>query len=156
MVKLFSLVFGVVSLIVAGFFAYDAIGTRQSLALSQNAIQNEEIRSRFLADEISSLQHKLATRPTYLDGFRDAVLRAGVPNGTGSYKDGFYAAFLMLGNNSYLEGYNASRQQQGLNPISIPLQNKESKDESPKVEDSDRMKLLKEFEAQSKFKIDDN
>jgi hypothetical protein len=115
--------------------------------MKELSLQAERSRSVNLYDEVSALRYKLSDRPTYLDGYRDAILRAGVPNSPGSYKDGFYAAFTMMGEGSFLDGMNVARAQFGLPQILLP-----NKETVGPITMMDRVKLLEEFEKTSPLK----
>lgn len=61
-----------------------------------------ERESALLRDEIKSLDNK----PSYDQGYTDAVIRMGVPKpGSGAFAEGYYAALKTLGNSSYAQGY---------------------------------------------------
>jgi hypothetical protein len=62
-----------------------------------------------LKDEISQLENK----PTYEEGFEDAILRMGGPQNPGSYQDGWDAAIKVIGDSGYADGYHAAIKQFG-------------------------------------------
>jgi hypothetical protein len=77
--------------------------------LVQDCLMLERGRSSLLQDELA----ELARKPTYEQGYRDAVIRAGTPDSPGSYKDGYYAGFLAAGDGGYSDGYHAAIEQFG-------------------------------------------
>jgi hypothetical protein len=77
--------------------------------LLQEVIVIERGRSAILQDELA----EMSRRPTYDQGYRDAIIRAGTPQAPGAYQDGYRAAFAALGDNSYAEGYHAALEQFG-------------------------------------------
>lgn len=148
--KIMSGVFGFsgfFATLVSLYFVYDAYNVHQRFEMKELSLQAERSRSVNLYDEVSALRYKLSDRPTYLDGYRDAILRAGVPNSPGSYKDGFYAAFTMMGEGSFLDGMNVARAQFGLPQILLP-----NKETVGPITMMDRVKLLEEFEKTSPLK----
>lgn len=138
---------GFVATVVSLFFVYDAHTMRQKYEMKDVALDTERSRNANLNDEIIALRYKLQDRPTYLDGYRDAILRAGVPNSPGSYRDGFYAAFTMMGEGGFLDGMNVARAQFGLPQIVLP-----TKDTVGPPTMADRVRLLEEFEKSSPIK----
>ena len=62
-----------------------------------------------LKDEISQLENK----PTYEEGFKDAIIRMGGPQTPGSYLDGWDAAIQVIGDSGYADGYHAAIKQFG-------------------------------------------
>jgi hypothetical protein len=89
-----------------------------------------ELQSSLTEQEIRLLQQELATeraKPTYDEGFRDALLRRGGPNQPGSYKDGYEAAIKLMGNKGYADGYHNAIEQFGYQT--------EGKEITPKIED---------------------
>lgn len=67
------------------------------------------VERNILKDEISQLEHK----PTYEEGFKDAIIRMGGPQTPGSYLDGWDAAIKVIGDSGYADGYHAAIQQFG-------------------------------------------
>lgn len=76
---------------------------------AESSLRFEIQRGQLLNDEISELRSKL----TYEDGYRDAVIRAGAPENASTYKDGYEAALLVVGDATYAEGYHAAIKQFG-------------------------------------------
>jgi len=139
---------GFFATVVSLFFVYDAYNINQRYEMKELALDSERSRNAGLNDEITSLRYKLQDRPTYLDGYRDAILRAGVPNMPGSYRDGFYAAFTMMGEGSFLDGMNVARAQFGMPQIVLP-----TKETVGPPTMADRVKLLEQLEQTSPLKI---
>ena len=75
----------------------------------QDSLLIERGRSALLQDELA----ELSRRPTYEQGYRDAIIRAGTPEAPGNYKDGYYAGFLAVGDGGYADGYHAALEQFG-------------------------------------------
>jgi|APGre2960657404_1045060.scaffolds.fasta_scaffold32638_2 hypothetical protein len=75
----------------------------------QESLMIERGRSALLQDEIG----ELSRRPTYEQGYRDAIIRAGTPEAPGNYKDGYYAGFLSVADAGYADGYHAALEQFG-------------------------------------------
>lgn len=138
---------GFIATLFSLFFVYDAYNIHQRFEMKELALQTERSRASNLNDEVLSLRYKLSDRPTYLEGYRDAILRAGVPNSPGSYRDGFYAAFTMMGEGAFLDGMNVARAQFGLPQILLP-----SKDTVGPPTMMDKVRLLEEFEKASPLK----
>ena len=65
--------------------------------------------NRLLKDELYTERSK----PTYEQGFRDAVVRAGIPNGSGAYRDGFEAAKKFYADGTWANGYHTAIEQFG-------------------------------------------
>ena len=141
-----------VSLVCVGFaviFLADAYNTRHDLRASKNfsearglLYETEASRSRLLQDDL----YEISSKPTYQEGYRDAVIRAGTPTHSGAYRDGYYAAFLALGDTSYADGYHAAILQFGYPKTDVPPS-------SAKVAaERERRKLLEEFEKYSPYK----
>jgi hypothetical protein len=78
-------------------------------SVAESSLRFEMQRGQLLNDEISELR----SRPTYEDGYRDAVIRAGAPENASTYKDGYEAALLVVGDATYAEGYHAAIKQFG-------------------------------------------
>lgn len=72
-----------------------------------NSIYNAE--RRILKDDISELEKK----PTYDQGFKDALIRVGGPQSDGLYRDGWEDAAKLFCDASYTEGYHNAIQQFG-------------------------------------------
>lgn len=75
----------------------------------QESLLIERGRAALLQDEVG----ELSRRPTYEQGYRDAIIRAGTPEGPGNYKDGYFAGFLAVGDAGYADGYHAAIEQFG-------------------------------------------
>lgn len=69
--------------------------------------------SRILRDELQEHRYK----PSYDDGYRDAIIKMGTPSIPGSYTDGFMAAAKVYQNSSYAEGYHNAIKQFGYHEI---------------------------------------
>lgn len=73
-----------------------------------NTIYSAE--NSLLKDEIKSYESK----PSYEQGYKDALIRVGGPQTVGAYADGWDDAFKLFGEeNDYAEGYHAAIQQFG-------------------------------------------
>lgn len=93
-----------------------------------NSIYNAE--HRILKEDISDLEKK----PTYDQGFKDALIRVGGPQSDGLYRDGWDDASKFFCDASYSEGYHNAIQQFGytqpkgttkwLAPEQVPEQDK--------------------------------
>ena len=100
-------------IIALGVFIYNAKQENQRLQLLTIINQAE---NRVLKSEIHSLERAAETRPTYEDGYKEALLRAGRPNYPGAYQDGYEAALKVVGDGSYSEGYHTAIRQFGYQP----------------------------------------
>jgi len=68
-----------------------------------NTLQNRQLD--LMRDECREYQFKLATNPTYDDGYKFALLKRS----NGSYSDGYEDAKLVFdGSNNYASGYHAA------------------------------------------------
>ncbi len=76
---------------------------------TEASLRFEKQRSQLLDDEIAELRSK----PSYEEGYRDAVSRAGAPENASAYKDGYDAAILAVGDGGYADGYHAAIKQFG-------------------------------------------
>lgn len=65
--------------------------------------------NNMLLGEINIIQRQ----PNYNDGYRDAIIKMGGPQGPGSFKDGWDAAIKVLGDGSYTSGYHTAIKQFG-------------------------------------------
>lgn len=103
-----------VSVICCGVLAYNAWTVQkenQKLGL-QNVIYQAE--HRILKDEIYQKERALADRPTYEQGYKDALVRVGGPQTPGAYQDGWDDALKIYGTeNGYADGYHAAIKQFG-------------------------------------------
>ena len=96
-------------LAVGGFSAYkhwDAEAENHRLNLVNSILTLER---NILKDEISQLENK----PSYEEGFNDAIIRMGGPQTPGSYSDGWDAAIKVIGDGGYADGYHAAIKQFG-------------------------------------------
>lgn len=101
-------------LLIAGWGAliWGAVVHRKSeseFRFLQEVIIIERGRSAILQDELAEISRK----PTYEQGYRDAIIRAGTPEMPGNYKDGYYAGFLSVADGGYADGYHAAVEQFG-------------------------------------------
>ena len=100
--------------IALGFMAWTTWNTQkenQKLGL-QNVIYQAE--HRILKDEIYQKERALAERPTYEQGYKDALVRVGGPQSPGAYQDGWDDAMkIYASENSYADGYHAAIKQFG-------------------------------------------
>jgi hypothetical protein len=98
------------SLLGCGFLGYTNWQTQKEnhkLSLL-NAISIAE--HRILKDEIASLDR----RPTYDEGYKNALIRIGGPQTPGAYQDGWDDCMKVIGQDSnYADGYHAAIQQFG-------------------------------------------
>lgn len=96
-------------LVVGGFSVYkhwDAKAENHRLNLVNSILTLEQ---NILKDEIS----ELANKPSYEEGFNDAIIRMGGPQTPGSYSDGWDAAMKVIGDGGYADGYHAAIKQFG-------------------------------------------
>jgi hypothetical protein len=82
----------------------------QKLSL-QNVIYHAE--HRILKDELYQKERALADRPTYEQGYKDALVRVGGPQTPGAYQDGWDDAMKVYADKGYADGYHAAIQQFG-------------------------------------------
>lgn len=78
----------------------------QRLALANVIYQAEH---RILKDEIRIQEQK----PSYDQGYKDALIRLGGPQSPGAYQDGWDGAMIVAGEGGYANGYHAAIQQFG-------------------------------------------
>lgn len=71
-----------------------------------------QAENRVLKAEIHSLEGK----PSYEEGYKEALLKAGRPNSPGAYQDGYEAALKIIGDGGYVEGYHTAIKQFGYQP----------------------------------------
>jgi len=76
----------------------------------------EDERTRLLTDQLKDVEGKLreaefqlTIRPTYENGYRDALVRSE----SGSFTDGYAAAKLVFNNATYVDGYHNAIEQFG-------------------------------------------
>jgi hypothetical protein len=105
------------------FLFIDAYRTRCEIANVKILSGAETQRSQLLYDELNEIKYDYLMKPTYNEGYRDAIIRMGTPNQPGSYRDGYYAAFLALGNSGYSDGYHAAIAQYGFPKTELPPTN---------------------------------
>lgn len=119
-------------IIALGVFIYNVKQENQRLQLLTIINQAE---NRVLKSEIHSLERAAETKPTYEDGYKEALLRAGRPNHPGAYQDGYEAALKVVGDGSYSEGYHTAIRQFGYQPAKDVafLVNEPTKKEQPKT-----------------------
>lgn len=107
--KIMNKFFGVTALffaVVASYMGHILINESNRFALMTDIYRAE---NRILKDELYTERNK----PTYENGFRDAIVRGGTPTGTGSYRDGFEAAQKFYGDGSWSGGYHTAIEQFG-------------------------------------------
>ena len=94
-------------LLTATYKIYDLSKLNQVLALD-NVITKAE--NRILKDEVTELDR----RPTYENGYKDALIRKGGPNDKGDYQNGWEDAMkLATKDSTYADGYHQAIQQYG-------------------------------------------
>lgn len=91
---------------------------KQTVETNRIAFSNTlyESENRLLKDQLKELEYRLSeniSRPSYEEGYRDAILRMGSPQQPGAYRDGYEAAIKALGSNNYAEGYHTAIKQFG-------------------------------------------
>lgn len=102
------------------FLLVDAYKTRHEIGNLKILGEAESERSKLLTDELNEIKYESLSKPTYNEGYRDAIIRMGTPTQPGSYRDGYYAAFTALGNASYADGYHAAIAQYGFPKAELP------------------------------------
>lgn len=95
-----------VAFCVSGF---QYIQTRQENNRLQLVNSIYQAEHRILKDEIREQDQK----PSYDQGYKDALIRIGGPNQPGAYQDGWDAAMKITGEGGYANGYHAAIQQFG-------------------------------------------
>jgi len=103
-------VFGI-AFIVSG---YQFIQIKQENNKLQLVNSIYEAENRILKDEIQTRIYEireLEIKPSYNDGYKDALIRIGGPNNPGAYQDGWDAAMKVAGEGGYANGYHAAIQQ---------------------------------------------
>lgn len=118
--------------IALGIYAYNERQENQRLQFLTIINQAE---NRVLKAEVHSLERANEGKPTYEDGYKEALLRAGRPNGPGAYQDGYEAALKVVGDGSYSEGYHTAIRQFGYQPAKnvAYLVDEPTKKEQPKT-----------------------
>lgn len=77
------------------------VGQENQRLQFNNSIYQAEVR--ILNEEVAELDRK----PTYDQGYRDAIIKMGGPQNPGAYQDGFDAAMKVVDNGGYQNGYHA-------------------------------------------------
>lgn len=95
-----------VLVVLCTYMGHTIINESNRFALMRDIYHAE---NRVLKDELYTER----TKPTYENGYRDAIIRAGFPSGSGSYKDGFDAARKLYGDGSWATGYHTAIEQFG-------------------------------------------
>lgn len=90
----------------AGYLVWDQKAENHRVNLVNSILMMER---GILKDEISQLESK----PSYEEGFQDAIVRMGGPQNPGSYLDGWDAAVKVIGDSGYADGYHAAIKQFG-------------------------------------------
>jgi len=90
----------------SGFIMWNQKAENHRLSLVNSILTLER---NILKDEISQLESK----PSYEEGFNDAIIRMGGPQNSGSYLDGWDAAIKVIGDSGYADGYHAAIKQFG-------------------------------------------
>lgn len=127
-VGIFSLSIGI---IVLGVMLYNSKQENQKYQLLTVINQAE---NRVLKDEIRSLERAADSKPSYEDGYKEALIRAGRPTNPGAYQDGYEAAMKIIDNGGYAEGYHAAIKQFGYQPNkSVAFIIDEPKKDAPKT-----------------------
>lgn len=82
---------------------------------SRQSMMSELYRaeSRILRDELNEIKYK----PTYENGYSDAIIKMGVPTNPSAYTDGFMAAAKIYQNANYADGYHNAIKQFGYENI---------------------------------------
>lgn len=95
-----------VAFCVSGYQAFQSRQENGRLLLVNSIYQAEH---RILKDELREYEQK----PTYDQGYKDALIRIGGPTQPGAYQDGWDAAMKVAGEGGYANGYHAAIQQFG-------------------------------------------
>lgn len=77
---------------------------RYSAIRELNLVENRLLKDQLYEDN---------SRPTYENGFRDAIIRAGSPSGAGSYRDGWEACAKLYSDGTWSAGYHTAIDQFG-------------------------------------------
>lgn len=91
---------------VSGYQTFQTKQENGRLLLMNSIYQAEH---RIFKNELKENEQK----PTYEQGYRDALIRIGGPTQPGAYQDGWDAAMKVVGEGSYANGYHAAIQQFG-------------------------------------------
>jgi len=94
-----------VLIMATGFSVYKQFETNQ--------VRYENTTLRFENSMLTNEVRAMETAPSYDDGYRDAVIKLGGPQSSGSYQDGWNAAVKVLASNTYAEGYHTAIKQFG-------------------------------------------
>jgi hypothetical protein len=101
--------FGSIALVFLGYSIY--VSHMYVVENSKNTTIKElfAAENRILKDEIYAERGK----PTYENGYRDAILRAGSPTGSGAYRDGWESCAKLYTDGSWTSGYHTALEQFG-------------------------------------------
>lgn len=107
--SIMSKVFGSIALVFLGYSVY--ISHMYTVESNKNITMKDlfAAENRLLKDDIYAERSK----PTYENGYRDAILRAGSPTGSGSYRDGWESCSKLYADGSWASGYHAALEQFG-------------------------------------------
>jgi hypothetical protein len=111
--------FGSIALV---FFGYSIYVSHMYIVESNKNATIKELfaaENRLLKDEIYAERSK----PTYENGYRDAILRAGPPTGSGTYRDGWEACAKLYADGSWTSGYHTALEQFGWKNESTAFKN---------------------------------
>ena len=100
-----SWIFASVLAAVAGYAIVRDFESRQYRIQAANLAYDNSM----LLGEINIIEKQ----PNYNDGYRDAIIKMGGPQGPGSFQDGWDAAIRVLGDGSYTTGYHTAIKQFG-------------------------------------------
>ena len=111
--------FGSIALVFLGYSIY--VSHMYIVESNKNATIKElfAAENRLLKDEIYAERSK----PTYENGYRDAILRAGPPTGSGTYRDGWEACAKLYADGSWTSGYHTALEQFGWKNESTAFKN---------------------------------
>ena len=101
------------SAIIVGLVYYAYTGKQENQRLQLLNIINQA-ENRVLKTEIHALEQN--AKPSYEDGYKDALIKAGRPTAPGAYQDGYEAAMKIVGEGGYAEGYHAAIKQFNYQP----------------------------------------
>jgi len=101
--------FGSIALVFFGYSIY--VSHMYVVEINKNTTIKElfAAENRILKDEIYAERGK----PTYENGYRDAILRAGSPTGSGAYRDGWESCAKLYTDGSWTSGYHTALEQFG-------------------------------------------
>ena len=111
--------FGSIALVFLGYSIY--VSHMYVVETNKNITVKElfAAENRILKDEIYAERSK----PTYENGYRDAILRAGSPSGSGAYRDGWEACAKLYTDGSWTSGYHTALEQFGWKNESTAFKN---------------------------------